>query len=486
MEWWEAAARAWDPTERTRWATPGAMARQLDPSTIQTPALDLIDAELVRAVNTPDTRLIISMPPQEGKSQRASRRFPLWALTRNPDTRIAIASYEHGVARRWGRAIRADITQHPEVALTIADDQGAQHDWRLAGHDGGVYSTGIGGALTGRPVDLLLIDDPIKDRAQAESRTMRDNVWDWWTDVASTRLAPGAPVILIMTRWHHDDLAGRLLEDAPDVWRLLNIPAQAVSEDDPLGRTVGEYMISARGRTIRDWEKRKRQVGPRTWASLYQGNPTPDTAGIFPTEWPRYQSPMWTEAEDGTRHTTVFDRLIQSWDLAFKATDTSDFVVGQVWGIGHGKAYLLDQQRARLDFNQTQAAILGMSAKWPQATAVFVEDKANGPAIITSLRSKVPGLIPVEPDGGKYARAVATQPFTAAGHVYLPEAALLPNVQDLIDEAHDFPTGKHDDTVDALTQALNQLFLNPLLTTTGTLLTADDLLALDVEDFGDY
>lgn len=487
---WEAAARLFEDTQPARtWGTPGSMAVALDPRTVQTPALRLIDDELVRLLDTPDARLIISMPPQEGKSQRTSRRFPLWALTQNPDLRVAIASYEQGVARRWGRAIRDDITTHGDVlGLAVRPDLSAQHEWQLTGHDGGVYAAGIGGALTGRPVDLLIIDDPIKDRAQADSRAYRDRAWDWWTDVASTRLAPGAPVVLILTRWHHDDLAGRLLaaEDAHR-WRVVNIPAEAYEPDDPLDRAPGEFMRSARGRTTRQWEAIRTQVGPRTWASLYQGRPTPDSSGIFPTTWPRYDTPPWIEEPDGSRRVLDnIDTVIQSWDLAFKATDTSDYVVGQVWGLAGHRAYLLDMVRDRLDFTATCQAIEDMRARWPQARAVFIEDKANGPAVITSLSARVPGIIPVEPDGGKYARAVAVQPFTAAGNVILPTPGILPSVVHLTDEARDFPNGAHDDTVDALTQALNQLYLHPTLTSGGDIVTADDLLGLDLEDLGDY
>lgn len=487
---WEAAAALLDaPIAARRWDSPGAMAVALDPRTRQTPALDLIDEELVRLLDTPDARLIISMPPQEGKSQRTSRRFPLWALTQNPALRVAIASYEQNIARRWGRAIRDDITQHGDMlGLRVRPDLSAQSEWQLLGHEGGVYSAGIGGALTGRPVDLLIIDDPIKDRVQADSKTYRDRVWDWWTDAASTRLAPGAPVALILTRWHHDDLAGRLLaaEDGHR-WRVVNIPAEAVDADDPLGREPGVFMESARGRTPHQWEQIRLQAGPRTWASLYQGRPTPDSSGIFPSSWPTFDTPPWLEAPDGTR--TVldsFDQVIQSWDLAFKDTATSDYVVGQVWGRSGSKAYLLDMTRERLDFTATCQAIEQMHARWPQARAVFIEDKANGPAVITSLSRRIPGIVPVTPDGGKYARAVAIQPFTAAGNVILPDPRILPGVRYLVDEARDFPNGAHDDTVDALTQALNQLFLHPILTREGDLLTADDLLDLDVEDFGGY
>src|SRR5437879_2583950 len=172
----EYAARLFEPQPEPerKYATPGDLARALDPRTVQTPALELIDQRLVDLLDTPDGRLLLAMSPQEGKSQRCSRWFPLWVLTQNPDTRIAIISYEHGVARRWGRAIRDDITIHSALlGIKVRDDLAAQHEWQLAGRDGGVYTAGIGAALTGRPVDLLVIDDPIKDREQADSETYR-------------------------------------------------------------------------------------------------------------------------------------------------------------------------------------------------------------------------------------------------------------------------------------------------------------------------
>lgn len=160
LDWLEHAARAFEPPPAPRWQTPGHLAADLDPRTVQTPARELIDQALVDVFNTPDGRLALSMPPQEGKSQRASRRFPLWALTQNPDLRVAIASYEHGVARRWGRTIRDDITTNTHtLGLKVRDDLAAQHEWQLAGHEGGVYAVGIGGALTGRAVDLLIVED---------------------------------------------------------------------------------------------------------------------------------------------------------------------------------------------------------------------------------------------------------------------------------------------------------------------------------------
>lgn len=489
VDWLLHAARAFEPTPAPRWATPGDLASALDPKTRQTSALDLIDEALVWAYTTPDARLALSMSPQEGKSQRASRRFPLWALTQNPDLRIAIASYEAGVARRWGRAIRDDVTVNAnELGIRVRDDLAAQHEWQLAGHEGGVYTAGVGGALTGRPVDLLVIDDPIKDRVQADSLVYRDRVWDWWTDTAATRLAPGAPAVVIATRWHHDDLIGRLVaaEDG-HLWRVLNIPAQADhrperGEIDPLGREPGEFMESARGRSRAQWEAIKVRSGPRTWGALYQGRPSPDAGDLFPAEWARYEHPMWTERADGTRWVPGHDfELVQSWDLAFKDTKSSDYVVGQVWLRVGVDIFLIDQVRARLSFTATLGAIKAMTARWPQAVAKFVEDKANGPAVINALSRQVPGLIPVEPEGSKYARAAAVSPFVHSNNVHVPTAELLPNVEELLEEARAFPNGAHDDTVDAFSQAANRLMLMPLWA--GEDVAGDDLIDDDPRDW---
>ena len=469
---WELAAQHFD-APKARYATPLDLGVKLDPRTVRTPALDLINEELVKTMNTPDGRLIISMSPQEGKSQTGSRRFPEWALMQNPNLRIAIASYEANIARRWGRAIRDDIQTHPETFnLSVRDDLSAQHEWQLAGHEGGVFTAGVGGAMTGRPVDLLIIDDPVKGREQADSPTIQEKTWSWWTDTALTRLAPGAPVVLILTRWHEKDLAGRLLETEPDIWRFVNIPAEAIhrpenGETDILGREPGEFMISARGRTKEQWEARKKSSGPATWSALYLGKPAPAEGGIFPRDWPTYDTPMWTENINGARTVPGVGvrpdhELIQSWDLSVKDTGTADFTVGQVWLRIGGQAYLLDQVRERMGFDRQVQAIEAMTAKWPQAAAKFVEDKANGPAVINHLRRRIPGLIPVNPEGGKVTRAHAVSPFVHAKNVHLPVAALLPNVQDLRSEALNFPHSAHDDTIDTLTQALNQLLLNPI------------------------
>lgn len=471
--WLEHAASLFEAPAGSRWPTPGALAKAINPATVQTPALDLIDAALVEVANTPDGRLIITMGPQEGKSTRVAQDFPTQALAENPDRRIVVASYGQSLAVRNGRAIRRRIEGHRDLhGLQIAADNGAVHDWTLQGHQGGVLSVGIGSGLTGRPADLLVIDDPIKDRREADSAVYRQGVWDWWTDVASTRLAPGAPVVIILTRWHEDDLAGRLLaaEDG-HLWRVLNIPAQAdhdpgKGETDPLDRAPGEFMQSARGRTRQQWEAIKVRSGARTWASLYQGRPSPAEGALFKRDhWRRYTEPLWVERPDGSMWVPVSDgdQLAASWDLAFKGADSSDYVVGQVWLRRGVQLYLLDQVRRRMTFTDTLGEVKRLAVRWPQAVAKFVEDKANGPAVIDMLSRSVPGLIPVEPEGGKVARANAASPFVEAGNVWLPIAELLPGVEDLVEEAAGFPNGAHDDAVDAMTQAVNRLLLNPLL-----------------------
>lgn len=448
-----------------RWATPGQLAIALDGRTVQTPALELIDRHLVDIAEARIDRLVISMPPQEGKSQRISRRFPTWLLADNPDLRICVASYEHRTARRWGRDIRNDILANAQLGLRVAGDSSAADEWSIAGRIGGVYSVGIGGALTGRPVDILLIDDPIKDREQADSPTYRDRVWDWWTDVAIGRLAPAAPVVVILTRWHEDDLAGRLLaaEDGPR-WTVLNIPAFAdhrpeLGQTDILGRRPGEWLRSARGRTVAQWDQIRTSVGARTFAALYQGRPSPEAGDILLRQWwRRYNTPPWSQHPDGSFRVAE-GALTQSWDMSFKDTKASDFVVGQVWWQADpANVWLVDQVRARLSFTDTLAAVNRLCEKWPQTRAKLVEDKANGTAVIDSLRRRVPGLVAVNPTDSKSARAQAVSPFVEAGNVWLPDTAIaLFDPDGLIDECAAFPNSAHDDQVDAMSQAVSRL-----------------------------
>ena len=459
---------------RPRWESPLALAQTIDPKVVRTPALRLIDEALVRAYTNPDSRLIISVPPQSGKSQTASRRFPLWVLTQNPDTRITLASYETGVARRWGRAVRDDIMVNSDLlGLAINDGVSAQHEWELAGHIGGMFTAGIGSALTGRPSNLMIIDDPVKNHEDAISKVKQETAINWWTETAQTRLHPGTSVILIMTRWSTGDLAGQIL-DMPggDDWEILSIPAQAdhdpsKGETDPLGRQPDEYLETVHGMSAEQWEKRKIATGPKAWASLYQQQPTLDEGGVFPAEWSRFNQPMWVERDNGTR---IIPGLVEngyelaiSADLTFRDTETSDFAVIQTWLRVGPNIFLLDMIRRRMNFNDTLDALRSMAAKWPQATAKYVEARANGDAATVSLSRELSGIIPVEPEGTKYTRMLAISPFAFAGNIILPTSSLLPNVEELVEEARGFPGATHDDTCDAMAIAAQNLLLHPLI-----------------------
>ncbi len=460
------------------------LAKRIDPKTVQTPALDLIDAATEELLATPNGRLQIACSPQEGKTQRVGITLPVALLRARPDTRIVVASYGHTLARRNSAAIRDAIISNPGLGLRISKDTAAKDEWRIEGHQGGVYAAGVGTALTGRACDFMIIDDPHANMRDAESPTMQENAWSWWLSTAATRLAPGAQVLLIATRWAEGDLPGRM-QAAEDghLWRVVNIPAQAdhrpeKGEVDVLGREPGEYMISARGRTPAEWEAIKIRSGSRVWAAMYMGRPAPQEGGLLKRHWwRRYGWPMWLEYDNGTRWIPGNDaEVVMSVDCAFKDLDTSDYFVAQVWMRRGAEVFLLDQVRGRFSFPETLQAIRGLSAKWPQATSKFVEDRANGPAVIQALARTVPGLIPVQPEGSKAARAAAVSPYVEAGNVWIPEPEIAPWVDDFVEECAAFGGGsKNDDQVDAFSQALNRLLLSPWI----------DLGVIEPEDFDD-
>jgi len=473
----ELRARRRQLAERSRrsWATPGELQKAIDPSTVQTPALDLIDEAIVWAYRTPGARLAVSIGPQEGKSTRVTRGGSLWKLTDDPETRIGIVSYAQALADGFSRDIRNAIASNNgddgtlDLGLRIASDYGSARRWQLDGHRGGVVAAGVGSGLNGRPLDCMVVDDPFADAVQAGSAYYRDRVWDWWQTVGSTRLAPDGPVLVICTRWHEDDFVGRLVKaEDGHRWRVVNIPAiadhdPAQGQSDPLGREPGEWLTSARGRTPAQWEQIRIQAGSRAFAALYQGRPSPDQGNVWQRQWWRYYpSPLWSQHPEAPGAWLVdADEVLISVDAAFKDTKSSDFVVMQVWARRGATAYLLDQVRKRLTFTETLTAFTALCAKWPQATRKLVEDKANGTAIIDSLKSKIPGLKPVNPTDSKYGRAAAVAPVIESGNVLLPDPLIaLFDTGELVTEAAQFPNGANDDMVDATSQALAEMFLD--------------------------
>jgi predicted phage terminase large subunit-like protein len=323
----------------------------------------------------------------------------------------------------------------------------------------------------------VVVDDP-HSVDQAESDTERQAAVEWWNGSMATRLnnlSTGHKVV-IMQRLHESDLTGDLLGKGG--YEVLCLPAEfeperrcvtSIGWSDPR-KEAGELLWPEKVSRAA-LESLQVTLGSYRYAAQYQQRPAPAEGGLFKRAWWRYWCPahlalppVQVRMANGEMQKVPvaalppqFDQVLQSWDLAFKDLATSDYVVGQVWAAKGADRFLLDQQRDRLDMPNTLGAIRALSDKWPQAVAKLVEDRANGPAVIASLQHDLCGLIAVNPEGGKFARASAVSPQIEAGNVYLPHPDLVPWVEGLIEECAGFPFAAHDDQVDALTQALNRL-----------------------------
>lgn len=392
---------------------------------------------------------LFQAPPQHGKSQLVSRMFPPFALGRHPDLRIAACSYAADLARDMNRDVQRIMlseeyaTLFPESSLNpkrVVTMEGLalrnSDRFDIVGRRGYYICAGVGGPLTGKSVDIGIIDDPIKNEEEARSATVKRGIEGWYNTVFLTRLSKRSGHIIMATSWATDDLIGVV---AKKNTRALHLKFPAI---DDRGRALVPEL-----HPLEKLLETKGTLSPTQWSALYQQSPVADGGNIFDEAWFK----IWTPAMLPER----FDEVIQSWDMTFKDTDGSDFVVGQLWGRAGVNYYLLEQARARMGFTASKAAVLSMCARHPETAAVLIEDKANGPAVMDALRDDVPGLVPVEPDGSKTARAYAVTALFSAGNVYLPERA--PWLADYKEELTAFPAGAHDDQVDATTQALRYL-----------------------------
>lgn len=289
-----------------KYRTPTELALGLGgPSVVTTPLTRMLDSVLVAAEAGYRTRWIVNTPPQEGKTMTINQWGMLWLLLRDPGRRIGVASYEQNIAARSGLQVRQWVESygsgyaggkvgpdHEDHLGLLLDPRRSQSTaWSLSGvhgENGGMISVGIGSALTGRSLNVLVVDDPLKDAEQADSLIYRERVWNWWQATASTRLSGHTIVIVVQTRWHEDDLSGRLMEEDAKrrypQWSRLVVPAQA-EEGDPLGRAPGEFLESVWGRTEEEWRDRRDTVGSRWWFAMYQQAPAPPAGGVFQRAW---------------------------------------------------------------------------------------------------------------------------------------------------------------------------------------------------------
>jgi predicted phage terminase large subunit-like protein len=344
--------------------------------------------------------------------------------------------------------------------------------FEIVGHGGFYRSAGVGGAITGLGGDYLIVDDPFKNYEEAKSPTIRRKVFEWYTSTLYTRQEKNAGILLIQTRWHEDDLAGMLLElqkkggDYSDQWEVVNFPAilERETEGDP--REVGGALWP--NKYDEQWMRiTKASLGSFQFSALYQQNPTPDEGQFVRSSWLQEYKALPSR----------FDRVVISWDMTFGSEKkTADFVVGAVYGRLGSSVYLIDKVRGQWDFPETLDRFKRLSEKHPTAQAKLVEAKANGQAVIDSLKKTIGGIIPVVPTSSKASRLSSCQPYYEAGNIFYPSPVNAPWVQDHIEEIVGFPNVKNDDSVDAETQAIQYLMA-------GHAKFTDDFADFDVSGF---
>jgi len=418
---------------------------------------DKVQAFLEDNTGHPYDVLILQIPPQHGKSQSITETLPSWFLGKNPLYRVIEVSYNDTFAQKFGRRNREKIKDFGGSLFNIALSKGkdSNEEFELSNNVGGMISRGIMSGVTGNPANLIIIDDPIKNREEADSENNREKQWDEWQNSIKTRLAAGAKVILIMTRWHEDDLAGKVLKSEKNV-TLISLPCEA-EENDPLGRAVGQALFPEIGKDD-EWLVQFKDSfmhdpfieggGARAWNALYQQRPSALEGAMIKRQWWKF----YTEVP------TNFNQILQSWDMTFKDSKASDFVSGQVWGSVGANIYMMpDREYGRMDFPATLAAFRRLTDRNPKAAVKLVEDKANGPAVIAMLNKEIRGIIAINPKGSKIARVSAVSHLIEAGNVYLPSPSICPWINSFIDECASFPNGAHDDQVDCMSQALQRL-----------------------------
>lgn len=361
-------------------------------------------------------------------------------MAQHQQASVIAASHTAELAERWGRKVRNLVSEHSRIlGVGVASDSAAAGRWEnTAG--GEYFAAGIGGAVTGRRGDLAIIDDPIRSREDADSKLVRDKQWDWWKFDLSTRLKPGAKVILIQTRWHEDDLAGRILAEEGDRWRVVSLPMESTSNDDPLGRSLGQPLWPE---WFTDQMRADAKRDARVWSALYQQQPTPDEGAYFKAEWFRSGSKPAREAM----------RIYGASDYAVTA-DGGDYTVHVVVGLDcDGKLWLLDMWRKQAASDEWVEAFCDLVRKWKPigwAEETGQIKSGVGPWIERRMRERQAFVsreqFPTR--GDKAIRSQSIRGRMALDGLYIDPRE--PWRAELIAECLRFPAGVHDDQVDAL------------------------------------
>ena len=391
--------------------------------------------------------LMLSVPPQHGKSMTISETLPSYLCGKVPESRTIIASYNDDFAKKFLRRNKEKLEEFgPQIFQVEVGHPNTANELVMGNKVGGIQSRGLLSGITGNPAEFFIIDDPIKNQSEADSEVMRDKIFAEWEASVKTRLAPGAKVIIIQTRWHKDDLIGRIIQSEKNI-QVINFPCECDVDIDVLGRTKGDSLFPEMGKD-NAWLKSFKEgittkEGTRVWNALYQGKPTNEEGSIFKKEWFRFYERF--------RQPQTAYKVI-SVDATFKDGKDSDKVAIQVWGKVNEEYYLLYRYSRIMGFVDTIKELKRIILANMDYKLILIEDKANGSAIIDVMKRMFSGIIPVQPEGGKQARAYAVQPLFESGCVFIPS-----DEHDYLVEMCDFPTGEYDDDVDATTQALNRL-----------------------------
>lgn len=406
------------------------------------PHLRLIRSKLEAITRGESSRLILSVPPRHGKSEQVTIRYPVFRLEREPHERWIIGAYNADLAEKFSRRAR----KLAFTRLAISTDRNTGREWETS-NGGGLRAVGVGGGVTGHGANGIVIDDPVKSREEAESKTYREKVWDWFTNDIYTRLEPSGVVIVIQTRWHEDDLAGRLIAQAaePDgeKWEVVNLPAICDVEDDALGRAIGKALCPERY-DEESLERIKRLLGP-DFDALYQGRPRPREGAMFKREWMRFVAAV-----------AAVGRRVRGWDKA--ATRDGDWTAGVLWGQVGNRYVILDCVRGRWTPGEREAVIRSTAERDGIATEIVLEQEPGSSGVdsaTASIRNLAGFNARAETStGDKAVRARAMAVQFEAGNVDMVKGEW--NTE-FVNELLSFPRGKHDDQVDAASLGFNRL-----------------------------
>jgi predicted phage terminase large subunit-like protein len=433
-------------------------------SWIPGPPHEMISQEIAEGVGRGNARIVFHMPPGHGKSTLISKWVPLWLWELFPDRRIGFSTYADAYAAYWGEKVIDETRRSHFVSMRPRGANPSTKNFLTAG-GGEWFAKGAGGGTMGRRYNDLIIDDPIPDADAAFSHAHRRSLVNWYEGVAERGLEPGGNVFLLMQRWGENDFAAYLISRG---FRYVCLPALAEAADpsrgigpDPLGRKPGEALWPQRW--PRDVLEAMRDGDPKTgrrpkadyfWSSQYQGRPTPLKGRVIDVSWLRSYDCIPGRIDE----VAIFaDMNVKEEKGVSYEGQKNDFTVYQAWARCGADLFLLPGwDRFVGGFTEQLERFAKFCKNHPKALLKGIENKANGPALQNVLQHKIPGIVLVEPRGGKVQRVMAAEPMLKAGNVHVPSRALEPRIKEFIDECRSFPGGSHDDQVDTMSLALSQ------------------------------